>query len=303
MRVFERYPPRFWPTWLTVGALRALHCLPLSALVGLGAGFGDLMYRVYGSRRSIALINLELCFPDWSATHRHEVARQNFRMIGQSAFTVGMNWWATREQLERRISEANREHYDGALAQGQNVILLAPHFVALELGGLYLSRERPMVSMYQRTKNPVIDKLVRRGRSRFGGQLVERKADMRDLVRAIRSGKPFYYLPDQDAGRKGVFVPFFGVQTSTFPALSRFAELGRARVIPCCTRQLANPVRWEITYDAPLSDFPSGDLVEDTACMNRVIEAAVRRTPEQYFWVHKRFKTRPPGEPDLYANP
>ncbi len=297
----QRYPPRFWPAWLTVGALRALHCLPLAVLVSLGAGFGDLMYRAYASRRQIALINLELCFPDWTPARRHAVARDSFRLVGQSAFTVGMNWWASRAQLERRIAEINRNHYDAALAGGDNIILLAPHFVALELGGLYLSRERPMVSMYQRTKNPVIDRVVRRGRSRFGGQMVERKADMRDLVRMIRAGRPFYYLPDQDAGRKGVFVPFFGVQCSTFPALSRFAALGRARVIPCYTRQLAKPVRWEIIYDAPLTGFPTGDLVADTAHMNRVIEAAVARMPEQYFWVHKRFKTRPPGEPDLYA--
>ena len=301
MGVSELYSPRFWPTWLAVASLRTLHFLPLSVLLGLGAGFGELIYRGYRSRRLIALTNLELCFPDWSPEQRREVARQSFRMIGQSAFTVGMNWWATEEQLEQRITTVNRHHYDTVLAQGQNVILLAPHFVALEIGGLYLSRERPMVSMYQRTKNPIIDQLVRHGRSRFGGQLVERKADMRDLVRVIRSGKPFYYLPDQDAGRKGVFVPFFGVQTSTFPALSRFARLGRARVIPCYTRQLANPARWEIIFETPLKDFPSGDAVQDTTQMNHVIESAVRRMPEQYFWVHKRFKTRPPGEPDVYA--
>ncbi len=292
---------RFWPTWLAVAGLRAANLLPRSALVAVGAAVGDLIYRSYASRRAVALTNLKLCFPDWPAAQRRTVARQNFRLIGQSAFTVGVNWWGSRTELERRITAVNREHYDRALQQGRNVILLAPHFVALEIGGLYLSRERPMVSMYQRAKNPIIDHFVRRGRARFGGQLVERKAEMRDLVGMIRAGKPFYYLPDQDAGRKGLFVPFFGVQTSTFPALSRFARLGRACVIPCYTRQLVKPVRWELLFEPPLEDFPSADVRADTARMNKTIEAAVRRMPEQYFWVHKRFKTRPPGEPGVYV--
>lgn len=301
MSPLNAYHPRYWPTWLGIGGIRALNSLPLPVLLALGTGVGDIVYRTYTTRRRIALTNLKLCFPGWSPDKRAQVARQNFRLIGQSALTAGMNWWGSEDQLAQRITTQDRHYYDVALQDRRNVILLAPHFVALEIGGLYLSRERMLVSMYQRTKNPVIDGIVRRGRSRFGARLVERKADLRTLVREIRSGKPFYYLPDQDAGRKGLFVPFFGVPTSTFPSLSRFARLSNAAVIPCFTRQLPRSAAWEITFEPPLKDFPSDDEVRDTTVMNQTIEAAVRRMPEQYFWVHKRFKTRPPGDPDIYG--
>lgn len=293
--------PRYWPSWLGIGLARALAPAPLPLLYALGNGIGELTYRGFASRRRIAARNLERCFPGLDDARRREILRQSFRIVGQSVFCTGVNWWASSLRLERLVTTRDRHHYDNALAAGHNVILLAPHFIALEMGGVYLSRERPMISMYQRAKNGVIDEYVRRGRSRFGGEMVERKAPMGALVRAIRRGKPFYYLPDQDAGRRGLMVPFFGIPASTSPTLGRFAQVGRAQVIPCFTRQVEKAGGWEIIFGAPLEDYPTGDPFEDTRRMNACIEAAVREMPEQYFWLHKRFKTRPAGEPDFYA--
>ena len=293
--------PRYWPTWIGIGLVRVLASAPLPVLYALGNGIGELTFRGFASRRAIAARNVERCFPELDETRRREILRSSFRIVGQSVFCTGVNWWARAERLERLVRTRDRHHYDDALAAGSNVILLAPHFIALEMGGVFLSRERAMISMYQRAKNKVVDEYVRRGRSRFGGEMVERKSPMGALVRAIRRGKPFYYLPDQDAGRRGLMVPFFGLPASTSPALGRFAEVGRALVIPCFTRQVENAGGWEIIFRAPLADYPTGDAFEDTRRMNACIESAVREMPEQYFWLHKRFKTRPPGEPDFYA--
>lgn len=293
--------PRYWPTWIGIGLVRALAAAPLPVLYALGDGIGELTWRTLASRRRIAERNLERCFPGMDRADRNAILRRSFHIVGESVFCTGVNWWASAQRLERLVKTRERHHYDRALAAGDNVILLAPHFIALELGGVFLSRERPMISMYQRAKNRVVDEYLRQGRGRFGAELVERKSPMGALVRAIRRGKPFYYLPDQDAGRRGLMVPFFGIPASTSPTLGRFAEVGRAVVIPCFTRQLERAGGWEVIFRPPLEDYPTGDEYEDTRRMNACIESAVREMPEQYFWLHKRFKTRPDGEPDFYA--
>ena len=158
-----------------------------------------------------------------------------------------------------------------------------------------------MISMYQHTKNKLVDRYVKLGRGRFDGILVERKEPLRNLIRLIRKGYPFYYLPDQDARDKGVFAPFFGVQASTIPVLGKFASMSNAVVIPCSTRILESGKGFEVNLGSPIENFPSGDDVEDTTIMNHAIEVMVEAMPEQYFWVHKRFKTRPEGEPAFYG--
>ena len=198
----------------------------------------------------------------------------------------------------------NRERVDACVAAGRPVIVLVPHFVGLELGGAaFTALVHPGVYMYQRLRDPVIDAQILRARTRFGSRSIERQDDLRGLVREIRTGKPFFYLPDQNAGpRDGVFVPFCGVAASTVPTLSRFARLTGALVIPTYARYLPWGRGLELIFDPPLEPFPGDDLVADTALMNRVIEARVRTMPAQYFWVHRRFKTRPPGEPPIYAD-
>ena len=293
--------PRYWPTWIGLGLIRLLTLLPLPVLAVLGTVVGELTYYLFGSRRKITIRNLSVCFPEWSEKKTKSVTKQCFRLIGQSLFFTGVNWYASPKRLDRIVKIINREHYDHALAEGKNIILLAPHFCALEVAGYALNRERPMITMFQHAKNRLVDHAVKQNRSRFGGILVERKEPLRSLIKLIRQGYPFYYLPDQDARDKGVFAPFFGVQASTIPFLGKFAAMSKATVIPVSTRILPYGRGFEVRLGAPLENFPSGDDIADTTAMNKTIEEMVKPMPEQYFWVHKRFKTRPEGEPPFYS--
>lgn len=272
--------------------------LPVAATLGMGLGYA--FYWLGASRRKIALRNITSCFPELSLAECKRINRDHFLYAGQMVFATSINWWSSDQRFNSWISLTNREIYDQALAQGKNIILLAPHFVALEIAGVYLSQERPMASMYQYSKNTLVDEIVKRGRTRFGGEMVERKEPLRKLLKLIRKGHPFYYLPDQDAGRKGVFVPFFHELACTIPMLGKFASMGDAVVIPCRTQIKPWGKGYEIVFSPPMENFPTGDDLEDTAHMNRVIEQMVRKNPEQYFWAHKRFKTRPSGEPKFY---
>ncbi|MBL4671424.1 MAG: lysophospholipid acyltransferase family protein, partial [Arenicella sp.] len=208
--------PKYWPTWLGLGLLRVVSFLPLPIIAGLGQFVGLLFYIFGASRRRIALRNISVCFPELAAHEWRKINRQHYQLLGQSLFSVPMNWWISKKRFNRLVTVHGREDYDQALASGRNVIILAPHFSALDVAGYTLAQERPMLSMYQYAKNGLVDEIVKRGRLRYGGELVERKAPMRKLIRAIRKGRPFYYLPDQDAGRKGLFVPFFHEVASTY---------------------------------------------------------------------------------------
>jgi len=234
-----------------------------------------------------------------AAEIRH-LARRHFRVLIAAALATGIGWWARPARLARLTHFRHREIYERARA-GRNVILLAPHFAGLEYGGIRLSLDAPMLSMYQRHKNPHMDALIAAGRARFGIALYARRASATSMIRAIRAGRQFYYLPDQDPGDgKSVFAPFFSIPTATFGALGRLARLGDACVIPCATRILPRGRGFEIIFAPPLADFPSGDVARDAAAMNRAIEKLIALMPEQYLWSHRRFKTRPPGELPFY---
>ncbi len=294
--------PRHWPSWLGVGLIRLIGLLPFPLLWAFGMGIGMLAYYVVGSRRKVATRNLEICFPDLADRGRRRLARLHFGFVGVAALTQGLVWGASRNRLARLVRFRNRELFDRLHAEGRNLIFLAPHFVGLELGGAAITAlVHPGMYMYQKIRNPVVDLQMRRSRTRFGAVSVERKDDLRIMVREIRKGTPFFYLPDQDAGRfRGIFVPFCGIPAATVPMLSRFARLADALVIPTYARFLPWGRGLELTFDAPLAPFPTPDLAADAALMNRVIEARMRTMPAQYFWVHRRFKTRPPGERSVY---
>lgn len=276
--------------------MRVFSFLPLPVLALLGYVIGLLAYILGGSRRRIAFKNISVCFPEKTAAECRKISRQHFALIGQSVFTVPAHWWISKERFNRRVQITGREHYDAALASGRNIIILAPHFISLDVAGFRLAQERPLLTMYQYAKNGLIDEIVKRGRVRYGGELVERKAPMRNLIRAIRKGQPFYYLPDQDAGRKGLFVPFFHEQASTYSMLGKFAQMTDALVVPCRTRIKPWGQGYEVVMSAPLQNYPTKDELADTMLMNQAVADLIRPYPEQYFWVHKRFKTRPPAE-------
>jgi len=305
---FTTLKPKYWNAWLLIPFLWLLSLFPMSMIYGLGTPLGDFFYRIAPSRRKIALRNLELCFPGRSPHEIQMLAKETFRNITRVALSIGIAWWSGRDRLTQLVQLKNSVHYERALKSGRNVIVLAPHFVALEIGGIYLSMTSPYATVYQRSRNPVFDQLTLNGRSRFGALLVERKSDTRRLIREMQKGTTLYYLPDQDPGvqwdsRRAVFAPFFGIQAATWATLARLASLTNALVLPCATKILSGGQGFEIIFGPPLENFPSGDLVLDATCMNQAIEVFVRDMPDQYFWAHRRFKTQPPDGKDYYAHP
>jgi len=292
---------RYAGSWLALGLLRLLSLIPMPALFHAGTVLGDLLAAIVPSRRRIAERNLALCFPDCSAGEIRALARENIRNTARMLLYSGFVWWAPESKLRERVTVKNEAILDRIQQQGRGFILLAPHFLALELGGVFLSLRSPGVSVYQRTRNPVFDRAMLRARQRFGSRLYERKDDLRQMLRAIRGGKICYYLPDQDPGkRRAVFAPFFNIPTATWPVLGRISKICAAPVLPCATYLLPRGAGFEIVIEEPLEDFPSSTQEGDAAKMNAAIERCVERVPSQYFWVHKRFKTRPPGMPAVY---
>jgi len=285
-----------------VGLFRTIGLLPFPLLWALGIGLGRMAGRIAGSRRRVALRNLEICLPELPQRECERIASLHFGYLGVAALTQGLVWGASSRRLARLVKLRHRERFDELHAQGRNIIIMVPHFVGLELGGAaFTALVHRGMYMYQKIRNPVIDAQMNASRVRFGALSIERQDGLRALVREIRRGTPFFYLPDQNAGRRdGIFVPFCGIPASTVPMLGRFAQMGDAVVLPTYTRFLPWGRGLELIFDQPLEPFPSGDQSVDTAYMNRVIEARIHTMPAQYFWVHRRFKTRPLGEPPIY---
>jgi KDO2-lipid IV(A) lauroyltransferase len=293
--------PRHWPSWFAVGLVTLIGRLPFPLIWLLGQGLGRLTCLFPTPRKQVARVNLGVCLVETPAPERERILRAHFGWLGVAALAQGVGWGISRRRLERLVRVRNRELIDRRLAEGQPVIVLVPHFVGLELGGAaFTGLVHSGVYMYQRIRNPVLDWRVRKARRQYGSVSVERSDDLRGLIREIKRGNPFFYLPDQDGGRRGIFAPFCGVPASTVPMLGRFAAMTGAEVIPTFARFLPWGRGLELIFDPPLTPFPSGRPDADTATMNRVIEARIHTMPEQYFWVHRRFKTRPPGEPPLY---
>ena len=295
--------PRHWPSWLLVGIFYLLGFLPFPLLWASGMGIGYAGYFLAGTRRRVALRNLALCFPDLTERARRRLAARHFGYLGVATCIQGLVWISSRRRLGRIVKLRHRERVDGPIQNRRNLIIMVPHFVGLELGGAaFTALVHPGLYMYQKIRNPVIDHQMRRSRSRFGAVSVERNDDLWRMIRKIHQGTPLFYLPDQDPGRRGIFVPFCGTATATVPMLSRFARLGAAQVLPVHIRYLPWGRGLEMIFDPPLDPFPTDDQAADTALMNRTIEARIRTTPAQYFWVHRRFKTRPPGELPIYPS-
>ena len=285
-----------------VALLWLLHWLPLGVQARIGSALGALLYRLVAGRRKVVLTNLRLCFPQWSESEREAVARRHFGVLGRSLLERGLLWWAPRERLLRLIRVSGEERLRAIVDGGTPVILMVPHFVGLDAAGTRTAINFDAVSIYARQRNPVIDRWLRHGRSRFGDQLLQaRHESIRGTIKAMKAGRPFFYLPDMDHGAKeSIFVPFFGVPAATISGLPRFARMARAVVVPCSIRMLPGGQGYQLDYGEPWSDYPGGDVEADVRRMNTYIEGMIREMPEQYYWVHRRFKTRPQGEPRIY---
>jgi KDO2-lipid IV(A) lauroyltransferase len=287
---------------LGLGLLWLLHWLPLPLLGALGRGLGALLWRVGKKRRRIALRNLELCLPELQDEQRQALAREHFAWLGRSLLERSLLWYASPARLRRLIQVEG----DVLLAERSDrpVMWLVPHFLGLDVAGAatQLFQTRRVGSIYQQQSSAVFDAAMKAGRLRFGNaEIYPRSDSARPLMRAIKRGDAFFNLPDMDFGeRDAAFVPFFGIQAATLLAPSRMARALDMVVQPVVAELLPGGRGYKVRFLAPWADFPSANAVADTTRMNRWIETEVRRNPAQYLWVHKRFKTRPAGEPGFY---
>ncbi len=279
-----------------------LHWLPLGVLAPIGCALGMLLHALARARRRVALRNVELCFPELDERQRRALVREHFRWLGRSLLERSLLWYAPVARLRRLI----RVEGDVTLAErsARPVMWLVPHFMGLDVAGAstQLFQKQQVASIYQEQSDEIMDAAIRRGRLRFRqGDVFARSESAKPLIRAIRKGWAFFNLPDMDFGeRDAAFVPFFGVPASTLLAPSRMARALDMVVQPVVAQMLPGGQGYRVRFLPPWTDFPSEDALADTAAMNRWIEQEVRRNPAQYLWVHKRFKTRPPGQPPLY---
>ena len=290
------------PVHALLALLWLLHWLPLGLQAVVGSALGRALYTLARERRRISARNIQLCMPELTAEQRRALLRDHFRWLGRSAVERALLWYGRPQRLRRLIHVEGDVHL--AERSDRPVMWLVPHFVALDVAGMatQLFQTRPVASIYQPQSNPVFEAAMRRGRMRFGrGELFARADTARPLLRAIRRGHAFFNLPDMDFGLKdAAFVPFFGVPAATLLAPSRMARALNMVVQPVVAQILPGGQGYRVQFLPPWTDWPTDDPLADTRRMNEWIEAAVRADPAQYLWVHKRFKTRPAGEPDLY---
>lgn len=293
--------PKYWFIWLLIGLIGLASSLPRPVSIKIGDALGLLYRRVNSKRRRIVAINLEICFPQKSEAQREKLARDHFRYYGRSLIDFGLTWWASEKRLARLISFKNQQQYLDTL-KSHNVILLLPHMLGLDCGAGYATSLAPSISMMKPTKNELLNWRVWKGRTRWESmRVVMRNQGLRPLVRAARNGTPCYYMPDQDFGESNlsVFAPFFGVQASTLTTLASMARLARAKVVPIYPI-MREDGSYEVIFDQPLENFPSGDDVADASRVNQVVEKCILLAPAQYMWTLRWFKTRPDGAPSPY---
>lgn len=294
--------PRYWLTWLGMGILRVLCLLPHSVALATGRMLGRLVHRAAGSRRAIVRRNIELCFPDLRASERDALAKRHFEALGMSLMETGLGRWASDKTHLKLTRLEGLEHLRTALDDGKGVILLSAHFTTLEISGRILAMNcPPFDAVYRKNRSEFITEIQRTGRERSADDTIE-KRDIKKMVRNLRKGRPVWYAPDQSYDRKGSeVIPFFGVPSMHTTATSTLARLGHAVTLPFFPRRLEDG-SYVHQILPPLENFPSGDPVEDTKQYVRVLEQHIRSCPEQYLWIHRKFKNLPEGYEDCYAD-
>ena len=299
--LYHFWKPRFWPVWIGVALLRLVCLMPQTARMATGRGLGRMVMRLAGSRRRIAEKNIAICFPELDLRARNALTRRHFESIGMGVIELGIAWWAGDDYMNRMMEVRGIEHLQAALRHGNGVLMLGGHFVALEMSGRVLKPFMPpMAAMYRPSNNPLIDQLMRRCRGRSTAELITKRG-IRQLLKVLKGNRPVWYAADQAYSRKGsVLVPFFGEPAATNTAVSQIARLSQTSVVPFFPSRIDNGRSYRLEILPALENFPSGDDVADAARLNKVLEELIRKAPEQYYWVHRRFKGRPDGYLDPY---
>ncbi|WP_320534997.1 lipid A biosynthesis lauroyl acyltransferase [Robbsia andropogonis] len=288
-------------TSFAIGLLRFLAVLPYGLVARFGAGLGTLLYLIPSRRRQVVHINLKLCFPEWDDAHRERIARQTFQHAIRSYIERSVQWFGSARKLEKLIQIDSA--IDLANPDMPPTIFLGMHFVGIEAGSIFLNHalNRPCGALYQPLSNPEVNRIAKEARGRFNAEMVSRADSARAVMRMLRARKPVMLGADMDYGeRNSAFVPFFGVEACTLTSVSRMAKAGHAQVLPFICEVLPNYHGYRLKIFAPWQNYPTDNDVADARRMNAFLEEQIPAMAEQYYWVHKRFKTRPPGEPGFY---
>ncbi|MDO9452895.1 MAG: LpxL/LpxP family Kdo(2)-lipid IV(A) lauroyl/palmitoleoyl acyltransferase [Stagnimonas sp.] len=294
--------PRHWPVWIGLGLMRLLHLLPLRVQLKLGEGLGALVSRLVPGRRRIVAANLFVAFPERTHAQRRALLHTHFRALGRGVFEAAIAWWSSDARIAKAGIVEGLENLRAVQGKGQGALLLTGHFTTLELGARFLTLAGvEFHAMYRPYENPVMDYLMHHWRQRRSKLPALPREELRPLVRSLREGRAVWYAPDQTLDPKiSVYVPFFGKNVATIVATSKLAAMGRAAVVPYFPAYLGHG-RYRVVIEPALADFPGPDEVADAARINQVLEAGIRTyAPAAYFWVHRRFKSVPRGEPDIY---
>jgi len=292
------FHPRLWPSWLIAGLMRLLLLLPYPIVMEIGRRLGQFVQHFAHRRVRIARTNLCLCFPELSDVERERLLDQNFQAMGMGVMEIGMGWWWSHQRIEKLLHAVEGAENLPKADDPGGVIFLTAHFSSLELSGRYLGHRTPAHAMYRRNENPVIQYLFERYRTRHTLGIIDRD-DVRSMLKALKHGEGVWFAPDQNFGHKGhVFSDFMGIPAASNTATSRFAKMTGAKVIPFTLFREQDGYR--LVIEPPLEHFPSNDVEADTQRINDIYSRWVRRAPAQYNWIHRRFKTRPEGEPPIY---
>ena len=294
--------PRYWLSWLGLLLAFIITFFPAPIQLKLGKLIGVVITPFTKKRFKIARRNLELCFPELSEQERQTLLDKLQSSIGMMPIETALSWWGSDKRLAKRVTYEGFEHLEAALAKGKGVILLTGHFTSMEIGGRLIMLKTPCHVMFRAMNNKLFNAVMMRARTKHSEGIVLQE-DPRTMIRALRKNKVVWYAPDQDFGRKpSIYAKFFGVTAATIPATSRLVKMTGAAVIPFVPRRDVKG-HYTLTIGAPLESFPVGDEQEDAQRINDLIEAEIRKSPDQYFWVHRRFKTQIDGKGLLYKRP
>ena len=291
--------PKYWGMWLFFGFLRIVILLPLKWIDVIGSFFGWLLYRLAPSRRRVTRINIQQAYPEYHEQDIKKLIKASYRSLGISVFEMALAWWASRDYLRAHCTVEGLEHLEQALAKGKGVIMLTGHFTTLEIGGILMALYTPLNAVYKKAHNPMFNTFMHAYRNKHLQKAIP-NTNVREFIKGLRNGIATWYAPDQDFTQNIVFAPFLGGIAGTLTSTAKMAEMTGASIVPFYPQRLDNGKGYKLVILPALENFPSGDQVVDATSVNQAIEGMVRKNPEQYAWIHKRFKTQPEGHPSIY---